>query len=75
MRRIVMSSLRGAGICLGFDLAPAMDTWARTTDLDYQLVYQHGIDAVIWPMPAISIREFWESAFKDHGATWNDIIL
>jgi hypothetical protein len=26
-------------------------------------------------MPAISIREFQESAFTDYGATWNDILL
>jgi hypothetical protein len=26
-------------------------------------------------MPAISIREFWESAFKDYGVSWNDVVL
>jgi hypothetical protein len=26
-------------------------------------------------MPAISIREFQESAFKDYGVSWNDVVL
>jgi hypothetical protein len=53
----------------------AQGTGARAADLDYQLVYQRGIEAVIWSMPAISIREFQEAAFKDYGISWNDVVL
>ena len=48
---------------------------SENPDLDNQLAYQRGIEAVIWSMPAISIRELWEASFKDYGATWNDVIL
>ena len=48
---------------------------AQTTDLDYQLAYQRAIEAVIWSMPAISIREFQETAFRDYGVSWNDVVL
>jgi len=43
--------------------------------LDYRLAYQRGIEAVIWSMPAIGIRELQESGFKDYGISWNDVVL
>jgi hypothetical protein len=45
------------------------------TDLEDQLVRARAVEAVIWPMPAISIREFAETSVKDYGATWNDVLL
>lgn len=47
----------------------------QTIDLDYQLAYQRGIEAVIWSMPAVSVREFQESAFNDYGMSWNNVLL
>jgi hypothetical protein len=61
----------GAALIMGSAATPR----AQTTDLDYQLAYHRGIEAVIWSMPAISIREFQEAAFKDYGISWNDIVL
>lgn len=72
---IVVSALKGAGICLALSFGIATGARAQDTDLDYQLAYQRGIEAVIWSMPAISIREFQETAFTDYGASWNDVIL
>lgn len=48
---------------------------AQATDLEDQLVRSRAVEAVIWSMPAISIREFVESTFQDYGATWNDVLL
>ena len=81
MSNIVASALKRAGICLALSFGSIAAAGAQQAqllerpDLDNQLAYQRGIEAVIWSMPAISIREFWEAAFKDYGATWNDIIL
>jgi hypothetical protein len=36
-------------------------------DLEYQMVYQRGIEAVLWSMPAISDVFFRESLFRDYG--------
>jgi hypothetical protein len=63
------------GVCIAMGAGSVAGARAQTTDLDYQLAYQRGIEAVIWSMPAISIREFRESAFKDYGITWNDVVL
>jgi hypothetical protein len=41
---------------------------------DEQLVYQRGIESVIWAMPAVSMAFFRESAFKAYGITYHDII-
>lgn len=63
-------------VCVALNIGSGSDARAQTqSDLDYQLAYQRGIEAVIWSMPAISIREFQQSAFKDYGITWNDIVL
>lgn len=48
---------------------------AFATDLEDQLVRSRAVEAVIWSMPAISIREFVKSSFEDYGATWNDVLL
>jgi len=36
---------------------------------DEQIVYQRGIEAVIWAMPAVSMAFFRDSAFKTYGIT------
>src|SRR5271156_1319558 len=41
---------------------------------DEQLVYQRGIEAVIWAMPAVSMAFFRDSAFKAYGITYHNII-
>ena len=68
-------SLKLAALTLALSVGSVASAGAQPTDLDYQLDYQRGIEAMIWSMPAISIREFQESAFKDYGANWNDVIL
>jgi hypothetical protein len=75
MNRVIKSALKSAVLCLALSVGSFAGARAQTPDLDYQLAYQRGIEAVIWSMPAISVREFRESAFKDYGASWNDIIL
>jgi hypothetical protein len=75
MKRAITSALKGAGLCVALSVGSVVGAQAQTTDLDYQLAYQRGIEAVIWSMPAISIREFQESAFKDYGISWNDVVL
>jgi hypothetical protein len=68
-------TLKSAGLCIALSCGSVAGARAQTSDLDYQLAYQRGIEAVIWSMPAISIREFQEAAFKDYGISWNDVIL
>ena len=75
MNRVILSALKGAGLCLALSVGPRCRRGAQTTDLDYQLAYQRAIEAVIWSMPAISIREFQETAFRDYGVSWNDVVL
>jgi hypothetical protein len=75
LNRIITSALKRAVLCLALSAGSVGDVRAQTADLDYQLAYQRGIEAVIWSMPAISIREFQETAFKDYGVSWNDVIL
>jgi hypothetical protein len=75
MHRTIVSALKGAGLFLALSISPGAGAGAQSTDLDYQLAHQRGIEAVIWSMSAISIREFQEAAFKDYGASWNDVIL
>jgi hypothetical protein len=75
MKRVVTLTLKSAGLCVVLSCGSVAGARAQTTDLDYQLAYQRGIEAVIWSMPAISIREFQEAAFKDYGISWNDVIL
>ncbi|SEE00078.1 Uncharacterized conserved protein [Rhizobiales bacterium GAS188] len=70
-----MSALRGAGLCIALSIGCVGGAKSQATDLESQLAYQRGIEAVIWSMPAISIREFQEAAFKDYGITWNDVVL
>jgi hypothetical protein len=81
MKRRSKSTCKRTGLCLAFIVSSVAAAGAQQAqlrekpDLDNQLAYQRGIEAVIWSMPAISIREFWEASFKDYGATWNDVIL
>ena len=77
----LMSVLKSGSLCFALSVSTIAAASAQQTqlperpDLDIQLAYQRAVEAVVWSMPAISIREFWETAFKDYGATWNDIIL
>ena len=81
MMRVLGKGLRRASLCLALSVGSVVAADAqqgqppKKSDLDNQLAYQRAIEAVIWSMPAISIREFWEAAFKDYGASWNDVIL
>ena len=81
MSRGLLSVLERATLCIARSFSSISFGSAQQSqlperpDLDNQLAYQRAVEAVIWSMPAISIREFWESAFKDYSATWNDIIL
>jgi hypothetical protein len=81
MKRVLGKGLRRASLCLALSVGSVIAAGAEQaqpperSDLDNQLAYQRAIEAVIWSMPAISIREFWESTFKDYGASWNDIVL
>jgi len=75
VKRIFVSAVKGAGLCLALSVGSVASATAQMTDLDYQLAYQRGIEAVLWSMPAISIRELQEAAFKDYGVTWSDVIL
>jgi hypothetical protein len=43
-------------------------------DLDFQLAYQRGVQAVIWGMPAVNIASLRQATFRDLGARYNDII-
>jgi hypothetical protein len=43
-------------------------------DLNYQQALQRGTQAVIWGMPAVSLLGIRQSAQRDLGATFNDII-
>jgi hypothetical protein len=41
---------------------------------DEQQIYQRGVEAVNWAMPAVSMVFFRDSAFKTYGITYNDVI-
>src|SRR5271165_7304953 len=71
MKKLITVGLLSFAASAGMFASPA----ARASDLEDQLVRARAVEAVIWSMPAISIREFVESTFKDYGATWNDVIL
>ena len=71
MKKLITIGLLSFASSAGMFASPA----ARANDLEDQLVRARAVEAVIWSMPAISIREFVEATFKDYGATWNDIIL
>ena len=76
MKTQVIAPALKAGLCIAIGIWSMGDASSQTVvDLDYQLAYPRGIEAVIWSMPAISIREFQEAAFNDYGITWNDVIL
>jgi hypothetical protein len=81
MKPVIAKALRRIGLGFALSFGPIAGASAETaqapakSDLAHQLAYQRAIEAVIWSMPAISIREFWESSFKDYGASWNDVIL
>ncbi len=69
MRAAILSIAASAGMTLFASIT------AQATDLEDQLVHARAVEAVIWSMPAISIREFVEASHKDYGVTWNDVIL
>jgi hypothetical protein len=71
MKKHIVAGLFALGVSAGMVPGQA----ARASDLEDQLVRSRAIEAVIWSMPAISIREFVEASFRDYGATWNDVIL
>jgi hypothetical protein len=68
-------SIRILSVCAALSIGSVTSASAQSADLDYQLTYQRAVEAVIWSMPAISIREFQQAAFKDYGITWNDVLL
>src|SRR5262245_48331205 len=47
---------------------------SETSALRNQLVYQRGVEAVIWGMPAVSMAMFRQSLPRDLGATYGDIV-
>ncbi len=47
----------------------------ESADLDYQLTYQRGVEAVLWSMPAISDVFFRESLFRDYGMKPGDVMV
>ncbi|KOF20239.1 hypothetical protein AC244_09260 [Ensifer adhaerens] len=70
-----MTVLKGASLCLALIVGSVASVRAQTVDLDDQLAYQRGIEAVIWSIPAISIRGLQQATFKDYGVSWNDVVL
>ena len=71
MKKLITIGLLSFAASAGMFASPA----ARATDLEGQLVRARAVEAAIWSMPAISIREFVKATFKDYGATWNDVLL
>ena len=71
MKKLITIGLLSFAASTGLLASPA----ARANDLEDQLVRARAVEAVIWSMPAISIREFVKATFKDYGATWNDVLL
>ena len=71
MKQFISIGLLSAAASAGMLASPS----ARANDLEDQLVRARAVEAVIWSMPAISIREFVKATFKDYGATWNDVLL
>ena len=77
MRQIIIA-MAAALICSTSAAPTQAATAAQTpaiakpqmTDLDYPIAYQRAVEAVMWSIPAISIREFREAAFQDYGITW-----
>ena len=59
------------------DSKPAQSEQLLKTDadLEYQMVYQRGIEAVLWSMPAISDVFFRESLFRDYGMKPGDVLV
>jgi hypothetical protein len=47
---------------------------APAKNWDEQLLYQRGIEAVIWGMPAVSMAFFRDGVFEAYGITYHDII-
>ena len=47
----------------------------KAQDLDYQMIYQRAIEAVLWSMPALSDVFFRESLFRDFGMKPGDVIV
>jgi hypothetical protein len=55
---------------------PAQNEKLKTDgDLDYQMVYQRGIEAVLWSMPAMSDVFFRESLYRDYGMKPGDVMV
>lgn len=68
-RRNRIASTLAAGLALLANVSFA------APDAEEQLVHSRAVEAVIWSMPAISIREFVAASFRDYGTTWNDVVL
>jgi hypothetical protein len=49
-------------------------SYSNGIDLEYQLLYQRGIEAAIWAMPAVSMEFFWDGAFRDFKMGFNDVL-
>jgi hypothetical protein len=79
VNHVIALALKGTCLCLALSFSSVAGAQQaqlpERPNLDDQLPYQRAIEAVIWSMPAISIREFREAAFKDYGITWNDVVL
>ena len=71
MKKLITIGLLSLSASAALFASPA----TQASDLEDQLVRSRAVEAVIWSMPAISIREFVKSTFKDYGATWNDVLL
>jgi hypothetical protein len=55
---------------------PAQNESLETNaDFDYQMIYQRGIEAVLWSMPAMSDVFFRESLFRDFGMKPGDVMV
>jgi len=44
------------------------------TDVQSETVYQRGIEAAVWAMPAMSMEFFWDGAFRDFKMGYNDVM-
>src|SRR5471032_541506 len=74
MAQTVQQSASGSTKSSSQDLAFRAFRPSPAKSWDEQLVYQRGIEAVIWAMPAVSMAFFRDSAFKAYGITYHNII-
>jgi putative membrane protein len=74
MAQAVQQSASGSTKSSSQDLAFRAFRPSPAKSWEEQLVYQRGIEAVIWAMPAVSMAFFRDSAFKAYGITYHNII-